>query len=189
MGHHAEVTEAAAPRRIWIVRRTWPDRPQTRTRGFLLGRDEHGSWIGLPGGHDVFRGDTVLYTGPHPVVTCIPDDAWWTATWFGRTVELVVDVVTPARWSEGDVTVVDLDYGILLKDGEARLVDAERFEEHRLLYEYPSTVESAARAAAAALLAQVAAGEPPFTADAAAGWFAVLRAVVERAPNGGGSGG
>ena len=170
------------------MRRTWPDRPQSRTRGYVLGRDEHGTWLGLPGGHDVFRGDTVLYTGPHPVVVCIPDDDWWLATWFGRTVELVVDVVTRVRWSDDAATVVDLDLGILLKDGEARLVDAERFEEHRLLYEYPSSVEASARAAADRLLADVAAGRDPFTPEAASGWFAVLRAVTDGAPNGGASG-
>jgi hypothetical protein len=148
IGHHAVVSGEARARRIWVERTTWPDRPQSRAHGYRLGHDESGTWIGLPAGHPVYRGDAVLYRGTHPVVLCIPDEGWWSATWFGRAVELVVDVVTPARWSDDSVVLVDLDFGIMLKDGAARLVDAERFEEHRLLYEYPSSVEAGARGAA-----------------------------------------
>lgn len=174
-----------APRRLWIERTKWPDRPQSRAQAYLLGEDQHGTWLGLPGGHEVYRSGAVLYRGPNPVVTCVPHEQWWVANWYGRTVELFVDIVTPARWGPDGLTVVDLDYGIMLKDGDARLVDAEQFEENRLTYEYPSTVEAGARRASQEVLARVEAGDLPFTLDLAAGWFAILRAVADGAPNDG----
>ncbi|QGG96467.1 DUF402 domain-containing protein [Actinomarinicola tropica] len=175
----------AAARRIWIERRRWPDRPQSRARGYLLGHDEHGTWLGLPAGHEVLRGDAVLYRGPNPVVMCIPDDGWWVANWYDGAVELFVDVTTPARWFDDTVVLVDLDYGVMVQQGAARLVDAERFEEQRLLYEYPSTIEAGARAAASDVLALADAGTPPFALEVASGWFAMLRVVTDGAANGG----
>lgn len=174
-----------AARRIWIERRRWPDRPQSRVQGYLLGRDEHGTWLGLPAGHEVLRGDDVLYHGPNPVVMCIPDQGWWVANWYDGAVELFVDVTTPAAWQGDRVVIVDLDFGVIVQQGSARLVDAERFEEQRLLYEYPSTVEAGARAASTEVLAKADAGEPPFSLDVAAGWFAMLRVVADGAANGG----
>lgn len=181
--HHGAVSDAAA-RRTWIERRRWPDRPQSRTSGYLLGHDEHGTWVGLPAGHEVLRGDHVLYAGPNPVVMCIPDEGWWVANWYEGAVELFVDVTTPPRWLDDTVVLVDLDYGVIVQDGDARLVDAERFEEQRLLYEYPSSIEAGARAAAAEVLARADLGVAPFSLDIAAGWFAMLRVVADGAANG-----
>ncbi|MBK5222450.1 MAG: DUF402 domain-containing protein [Acidimicrobiia bacterium] len=173
--------------RIWVVRSKWPDRPWSRALAHVLGTDEHGTWVGLPGGHTVHRGDTVVETAPFPVVMCIPLDGWWVANWYGRSVELMVDVVAPPRWGDDAVTLVGLDFRVMVHDGEARLVDAERFEEQRLLYEYPSTIESGARRAAAEVLATVSAGVAPFTLDLAVGWFSILRAVADGAMGDGGS--
>lgn len=173
-------------RRIRVERWKWPDRPQSRVEGYLLGHDEHGTWIGLPAGHPVHRGEVHLYDAPNAVVLCIPDQGWWVASWYGHTVELFVDVTTPARWTSEDVVVVvDLDFGVMSQQGTTRLVDAERFEEQRLLYEYPSSVEAGARAAADTVLDAVTHGRPPFTAATATGWFAILRAVADGAANGG----
>lgn len=187
MGHHGGV-DGEAVRRVWLERWRWPDRLQSRVHGYLLGHDEHGTWLGLPGGHDVWGGEGVLYTGPHPVVVCVPDEAWWVARWYGHSVELVVDVTTPVRRAAADVlAVVDLDLGVISQQGTTRLVDAERFEEQRLLYEYPSSVDAGARRSAERVLDEVTRGVAPFTLATAQGWFAILRAVADGAHNGGAS--
>ncbi len=139
----------------------WPDRSHQTLDGLVLGVDEHGTWLGMPDDDEVW---------------CIPDDQWWVACWFDRADAVAVDIAMPARWSDGGIEIVGLDFRVISKAGEPRLVGDDDFEENRLAFEYPSTVEAGARRAAEEVLAAVAADVNPFTWTAGAGWFSILRA-------------
>jgi protein associated with RNAse G/E len=147
---------------IRVERVKWPNRPHVQADGHVLGTDEFGTWIGLADADEVW---------------CVPRDQWWVACWFARADAVAVDITTPAQWTEDRVTVVGLDFRVILRAGEPRLVGDDDFEENRLAFEYPSSVESRARTAADEALLAMQAGTPPFTWESASGWFAVLRAV------------
>ena len=106
--------------------RKWPDRPHWRFDAELLGRDEHGTWLGTRAG--------MPYTGPRTgtwpsgFVMVIPDGEWWIASWYDEgepNVELYVDITTAATWpSTSFVTAIDLDLDVVRsRDGRVELVD------------------------------------------------------------------
>ena len=160
MGHDAGV---GGHNRVRIERVKWPDRSHQSVEAIVLGTDEHGTWVGLPSDDEVW---------------CIPDDRWWVACWFARADAVAVDVTMPARWGDGGVLLVGLDFRVISKAGEPRLVGDDDFEENRLAFEYPSTVEAGAREAAEEVLAAVSADVVPFTWESGAGWFSILRAAT-----------
>jgi uncharacterized protein len=159
MGHDAGV---GGHSNIRIERMKWPDRGHQTLDGVLLGRDEHGTWVGLPDDDEVW---------------CIPDGAWWVACWFAKADAVAVDITMPARWADDTVDVVGLDFRVISKAGEPRLVGDDDFEENRLAFEYPSSVVAHARGTAEEVLAAVGAEVAPFTWECGLGWFSILRAV------------
>ncbi len=156
---------------LWVERCKWPDRPHYGTRGVLLGEDEHGHWVGYRAQSPIHRGDMVLFLSQHPVVVCVSHADWYMASWWsGHEIELYVDVVTPPAWTERGATMVDLDFDIIVIDGESRLVDEDEFEEHRVLYGYPEHLITAARTAAMEVFERVRTGQAPFTPEHGARW-------------------
>jgi protein associated with RNAse G/E len=125
-----------------------------------LGTDEHGTWLGLPSGSSMSKGDGPPVPIPQPHVILFPRDTWYTAVFNGEpaAVEVYCDLTTPPTWPTPDlVSMVDLDLDVLRKRGaaEALLVDEDEFAAHETLYGYPRDVIDAAQAAARALLAAV----------------------------------
>lgn len=170
---------------MWVERVKWPDHPHYGARGVLLGGDRHGRWVGLPAQHPVHRGEQVLFVGQHPAVICVSHEDWFMAHWFqGHEVELYVDIVTPPTWTARGATMVDLDFDVVVIDGEATLVDEDEFEEHRHRYAYPSTMIAGARAAAADVYERVARRRPPFTEEDGARWHLVLAELTGSSPSG-----
>jgi protein associated with RNAse G/E len=83
-----------------------------------------------------------------------------------------VDVATPAAWSDGEVSAVDLDLDVVLPHGGPPYVDDEdEFADHQVRYGYPPDLVTAARAACTAVLAAVTAARAPFDAATAQRWL------------------
>jgi protein associated with RNAse G/E len=134
-----------------------------------LGEDEHGIWLGSPGGRPIQRGDEPPVILDEPWVQLVPDGQWWTATFNAapaRT-EIYCDIGTPARWpSQDEVTMADLDLDVirLRADRQVLIVDEDEFAEHQVKYQYPAEVISQAQQAADWLYAAISANAEPFAA-------------------------
>ena len=94
----------------------------------------------------------------------VPDDGWWTATWNAlHPVALYVDVTTPARWSDGKATLIDLDLDVVRdRDDRVRLIDEDEFVEHQRTLGYPPEIIENAAGTARELVAAVSAHAEPF---------------------------
>lgn len=124
----------------------WGDSQHWRFRMERLGTDEHGTWLG--------GRPPVRYTGPrgvgtftHGFVVCIPENAWWVASFNdkprpGMDVECYVDITTVPRWLDDEhVTMIDLDLDVFrLWSGKVHIDDEDEFAEHRVKYGYPNDV-------------------------------------------------
>ncbi|MFP5252184.1 MAG: DUF402 domain-containing protein [Actinomycetes bacterium] len=149
-----------------------------------LGRDEHGTWLGMAAGAPFRRGDEPWRVTDVAGVLLVPDDAWWcllhNGHGTGHRYPHYVDVCTPATWVGDDtVTMVDLDLDVVEhEDGRVEVVDRDEFDAHRVRYGYPADVVGAAEEAAAWVAAVMRAGREPFATTAGA-WRARL---LERHP-------
>ncbi|MGV9855402.1 DUF402 domain-containing protein [Streptomyces sp. NPDC003442] len=143
-----------------------------------LGEDDHGVWLGLPGGGVMRKG-----YGPMVPIACahvvlLPRDAWWTAAFNAppRETEIYCDIATPARWvSSHEVTMVDLDLDVIRKraDGRTLLDDEDEFAEHQVRYGYPADVVAEAEAAGRWLMEAVEGRAEPF-GDASKAWLGMV---------------
>lgn len=148
----------------------------------LLGEDEHGVWTGCAADSITRKGHGPEVTSRHAYVMLFPRDAWWTAAFNNapHKHEIYCDISTVPTWSDGEVTMVDLDLDVIrtrrdLARGRTRRVfldDEDEFEEHQVRYAYPPDVIENARASAAWLMAAVTAGTAPF--GAAPHWLALV---------------
>lgn len=140
-----------------------------------LGEDEHGVWLGAPGGSFTQRGaEPRVYLKQH-MVRLMPRGQWWTAVFDAEpeATEIYCDISTPPTWPhEDEVTMVDLDLDVmrLRADGKVLLVDEDEFAEHQVRYGYPAEVISQAQQAADWLLATIRDGAEPF-AGSYRGWL------------------
>ncbi|WP_413100388.1 DUF402 domain-containing protein [Streptomyces sp. Inha503] len=142
-----------------------------------LGEDEHGVWLGLPGGGVMRKG-----YGPMVPIACahvvlLPRDAWWTAAFNAppRETEIYCDIATPAEWlSSHEVSMVDLDLDVIRKrNGPTLLDDEDEFAEHQVRYGYPADVIAEAEAAGRWLMDAVDGRTEPF-GDASGAWLAMV---------------
>lgn len=128
----------------------------------LLGRDEHGTWLGIASGTVSDSGKVYEIPG----VVLVPHSGWWTAMFNAapRNTSVYCDITTPATWTDGTVTVTDLDLDVrkIRLTGEVQLVDEDEFAVHQAKFGYPDEVVQQARAAAQWLLDAVRAGREPF---------------------------
>jgi hypothetical protein len=164
-----------------VVRFTkWGDRPHWVIPTSRLGRDGHGTWLAMPAGTRMRRPGLDV-TARHDTVLLVPDDAHFVASFQADAAAeehaVYVDVATPASWSDGEVTMVDLDLDVIRRgDGHVFVDDEDEFAEHQALFGYPAEVVAAARASCEAVLDAVCRGLAPFD-DAADPWLArVVRA-------------
>jgi protein associated with RNAse G/E len=158
----------------------WGGHPHYRGAAELLGEDEHGRWIWGPAGRPIHRGDEVLFHTEHPALTCIPDGEWWAAAWWlgHPTMDLYVNINTPAVWTPGLVTAVDLDLDVVrAHDGLVEVVDRDEFELHQRRYGYPQDLIERTEAATADAFERVRRNEPPFDGAAACEWAGRAGAV------------
>lgn len=137
----------------------------TPHRGYpatLLGRDEHGSWLGVARG--TVSDDGVAHDLPW--VLLVPEAGWWTAMFNPppQGSEVYCDIATPARWTEGGVALSDLDLDVKRRrvGGKVLLVDEDEFAVHRVRFGYPPEVVTQAWAAAKFLERALADGTEPF---------------------------
>jgi protein associated with RNAse G/E len=168
---------------VWLVRRKFPDAPHYEMSGVVLGQDEFGTWIGTKAGATVRLPSRDERPADYDAVFCVPREDWFLAHfWLGHpAVEIYVDICSPAAWTDGRVTVIDLDFDVIrwnaAKGGTVELVDEDEFEEHRVSLGYPDDLQDAARRAAKDVLARVTAGDNPFNLAAASRWIEALSAL------------
>jgi hypothetical protein len=144
-----------------------------------LGEDEHGVWLGAPGGSTAQRGSEPPIVLEQPFVELIPSEHWWTATFNDdpAATEVYCDINTPPQWtSEAEVTMIDLDLDVIRRraDQQVLLLDEDEFAEHQVRYRYPADVISAAERAAAWLSQEIGGGAEPF-ASRYLSWLAQVR--------------
>ncbi|MFI7706916.1 DUF402 domain-containing protein [Nonomuraea sp. NPDC049480] len=133
--------------------------------GRVLGEDEHGVWTGVPGGTVARRGDEPPVTWETAAIMLFPRDAWWTASFNTppRRSEVYVDVTTVPVWSEGEVTMLDLDLDVIrMRDGRLILDDVDEFAEHQVKLGYPPELIAQAEETARWLLDAVGERKGPF---------------------------
>lgn len=144
-----------------------------------LGEDEHGAWLGSPGGGVSRRGSEPSITLGYAYLTLVPTDAWWTAIFntpgHVRT-EIYCDVTTVPQWHLEDVppafTMIDLDLDVIRRrDGETTIDDEDEFQEHAALMRYPPDIVAAAEESCRWLVRQVSAARPPFDAATYQPWL------------------
>lgn len=172
-----------------MLTRKWPDAPHWEFDAVRLGSDEHGDWVGVPGGTWLSKPDRGFPAWCDHVVL-LPRDSWWVATLYGtdpvldaeRPVDVYVDITTPSVWSPaGDrVSAVDLDLDVIRDpDGRAWVDDEDEFAEHQRLLGYPADVIEAARESCAGVLEAVTARRAPYDGSHLP-WLARLRALIAR---------
>lgn len=170
----SEFDEASAgtPTRVDLVRvdfRKYDGRPHRGYPAIRLGEDQHGVWLGVPGGDFVARAGrtgSAEFKYDDPYVLLVPRGAWWTAMFNSppRRTEIYCDVTTPAQWADDRVRLVDLDLDVRRRRDatEPELLDEDEFAVHAEVFGYPDEVVTHARAAAAFLLDAIGSGTEPF---------------------------
>ena len=155
----------------------WGDRPHWRFEGIYLGADEHGEWLGFPRcTHNTRPG--FEFNSDVDAVTLVPTGGWYAATFHapGIWCAIYIDITTPGRWDGDVLRAVDLDLDVIkmspehLSDplewmagpGETFVNDEDEFAEHRVAYNYPEGVVTAAQASCDELKAAVRAGVAPY---------------------------
>ncbi len=145
--------------------RKYDGSPHRSYPALRLGTDEHGTWLGVPGG-DFVEAAATAFKYADPYVLLVPVDAWWTAMFNGpaRRTEIYCDVATPATWTAGHVHLVDLDLDVRRRrdTGAVELLDQDEFATHRERYGYPPEVVAHANAAATWLRDALSGDAEPF---------------------------
>lgn len=157
-----------AAERVLIDFRKYPDSKHWQYELAWLAEDDYGVWLWGPPGTPARRGDEPPISLDAMNVGLISHD-WWAAMWSDTgEPEVYVDICTPAVWSEGRVTMVDLDLDVVrLRSGAVHLLDEDEFEEHQVALAYPRELIEGALAAAERVRAMVTANEEPFATVAA----------------------
>jgi uncharacterized protein len=131
-----------------------------------LGVDEHGTWLGVPGGDFIEAATEATFKYEDPYVLLVPRQAWWTAMFNAppRRTEIYCDIATPARWIGDHVVLADLDLDVRRRraDGVVELLDEDEFATHSEQFGYPDFVVSEAWAAARWLVEALDDGTEPF---------------------------
>lgn len=86
----------------------------------------------------------------------------WDSNWSPEF--LYVDIATAAQWRDGNVSYIDLDLDLIVRPGAAavHLDDAEEFEAHRVLWNYPEDLVNACWTAVEEVRGLFETGKEPF---------------------------
>jgi len=158
----------------------WGDRPHWGFDAIHLGADEHGEWIGAPGGTRHTRPGHEFHSDVD-AVTLVPPGGWCIATFYapGIWCAVYVDITTPGEWDGTVLRFVDLDLDVIrLADplpapasfgadetrvpGEVFVDDEDEFAEHQAAFGYPTDVVAAAQGTCDEVVAAVHAGLAPY---------------------------
>jgi protein associated with RNAse G/E len=156
---------------IQVDYRKYDNSPHWRQTMYMLGEDDHGTWLGAPANAVVHKGlGRPSFTLAEPRVLLCPRDAWWTATFISppARLEIYCDITTPPEWpTPSDVTMVDLDLDVCRtrRDQRVELLDEDEFAEHQLGYGYSTDVIGRATESARWLVNTITAGTEPFGRD------------------------
>jgi hypothetical protein len=145
--------------------RKWPDRLHWQFEMLRLGEDAHGSWLYVPAGSAVKRGDEPERRLANGFVSLVPPDSWWEAEFYwDHPVQLVyVNIGTPCELSAGGIRQVDLDLDVIRTiDGRVETLDEDEFAHHQVLYQYPTDLIAAARRSADEVARMLAEHAEPF---------------------------
>ncbi|WP_119068152.1 DUF402 domain-containing protein [Aggregatilinea lenta] len=132
--------------------------------------DDNGSrlWLRTPLGGEVKH----LTRGKSWAITRPSDMFFWRDRWYNVYVNydeawqfrnFYCNVGLPPEIRDGEISYVDLDLDVQIwADGRAEILDEDEFDEHRVQFGYPDTVQEAARGAVEDLLALWRSGAEPF---------------------------
>ena len=133
-----------------------------------LGEDEHGTWLWAPPGTELRRGAGRCIVTGGGFVKLVTSGGWWTAIWNDpedASIDVYVDIITPAVWDGDTVRMVDLDLDVIRDpQGIVTVADEDEFDAHRVLYGYPDHVVAKARAVTARVAIAVERRDEPFGA-------------------------
>lgn len=138
---------------VRIEMEKWGGRPHWHIPARWLGRDEHGDWIGIPGGTPMARPGLELAL-PNVQVGLVPASGTdveraFLATFHGPggDTRVYVDMTTPPRWEGPVVRTVDLDLDVIVtRDGHLVVEDEDEFAEHQVELDYPPAIVALAEA-------------------------------------------
>lgn len=151
---------------IHVDFRKWPDSKHWQYSMEYLGEDEHGHWLWSPAGVTAYRGDEGPLVLPSACVKLISMD--WRAANFllgpDGTTAIYVDIISPATWGVGRVTMIDLDLDVSANrsTGEIRMLDEDEFLEHQRALDYPAELVASAEDAARRVFEAVSTRREPF---------------------------
>lgn len=167
---------------IHIDFRKWPDSKHWQYSMEYLGEDEHGRWLWAPARNIAYRGEEGPIELPNPSVKLISPD-WWAANFIqepdGSTF-IYADIIAPATWSDGRVTMIDLDLDVWSNrsTGELRVLDEDEFLEHQRLLDYPAELIAGAEDAARRVFEAISTLREPF-GQTGWRWLSEARAAHE----------
>ena len=158
---------------VRVAMTKWGGRPHWEFDAVLLGTDEHGDWLGIPGGTHMSR-PGAEYVAPVAQVGLVPppgpdDDRGWLATFHdkGGPVQVYVDMTTPPVWDGAVLRAVDLDLDVVRgATGRVWVDDEDEFAAHRIAYAYPDDVTRLAMSSCDRVQADVTAGRAPYDGTA-----------------------
>ncbi|MCW2792490.1 MAG: hypothetical protein JWO76_1588 [Nocardioides sp.] len=165
---------------VRVVMTKWGDRPHWEYDAVLLGSDEHGDWLGIPGGTPMAR-PGADYVAPVDQVGLVPApgpdaERGWLATFHARggQVRVYVDMTTPPTWDGAVLRAVDLDLDVVHGNaGRIWVDDEDEFAEHRIAFGYPDEISRLAMESCDRVRAAMEAGRAPYDGVAEA-WLALL---------------
>lgn len=151
----------------------YPDVPHWRHEDLLvLGKDEHGTWLGCEPGSEQQKGLGPITITRHPWVFCSVPDAWWSLVFNSeRPLTHFLDIITPPKINGDRIEMVDLDLDVVrTAGGEVYIDDEDEFIEHQKLYGYPPWMIDKARTTTAELVIALEKEAEPFM-GACQAWF------------------
>ncbi len=165
-----------------MVMTKWGGRPHWEFDAVLLGTDEHGDWVGIPGGTFMSR-PGAEYVAPVDQVGLVPApgpeaERGWLATFHavGGPVGVYVDMTTPPVWEGQVLRAVDLDLDVVRgTTGRVWVDDEDEFAEHRVAFDYPDEISRLAMRSCDRVQAALVAGHAPYDGTAQA-WLDRLAA-------------
>jgi uncharacterized protein len=158
----------------------YPDILHWGFEGWLLGEDEHGSWLWVPEGSKRWKGHEAKRPPTVDAVMCAPHDGWWHLHYNGDATDLThfVDITTVPVWvSEDRYEMVDLDLDVIAHpDGRIEIDDEDEFEVHQVRYGYTEEMIGMALSETDRIVRALRARQEPFF-DVAEAWLARARSL------------
>ena len=149
--------------RVHVDFRKYPDTKHWHCDLTLLGEDDYGQWLWGAAGTPAERGDEGLKPRLQPMVELVTKE-WWAPIWFGSgEPEIYVDIIEPAVWENGRVTMLDLDLDVVRRrDGSVYIDDEAEFAEHQVTLAYPQELIDGALSACERVRTMVERNAEPF---------------------------